>query len=114
MVSSGNKHAFSIKDIIASGDHINHSIFNYDELAYGLAKLQSINFITRQNDNFFTTDKFLNEFKDLLEASKNVIKLCDNFFKRLSTIDLDENQQNKIVLIEKSIYEKGCKEYLEN
>ncbi len=114
MVSSGNKHAFSIKDIIASGDHINHSIFNYDELANGLAKLESCGFITLHNENYLITDKFLNEFKDLLETNKNVIKLCDNMFKRLSLINLDENLMNRIALIEKSIYENGCKEYLEN
>lgn len=103
-----------MRDIIASGDYINHSIFNYDELAHGLAKLESIGLITQQNNNYLITDKFLNEFKDILEKNKNILKLCDNMFKRLSVITLDENQLYEVVIIDKSSYEKACKEYLEN
>jgi len=114
IISSDYKHVFSLRDIIASGDYINHSIFIYDELAHGLAKLESIGFITQQNYNYLITDKFLNEFNDMLEKYKNVLKLCDNMFKRLSVITLDENQLNEVVIIHKSAYEKACKEYLEN
>ena len=114
MLTSGEKHLFSVRDIIASGDYINHSIFNYDELAHGIAKLESIGFIKQQNDKFLTTDKFVNEFKNVLKNSKNILKLCDKMFEKLSLIELDENLLNKIILMEKSIYENGCKEYLEN
>lgn len=114
MISSGENYLYSIRDIIASGDYINRSIFNYDELAHGIAKLESIGFIKQQNDKIFTTDKFVNEFKNEIKNSNNILKLCDKMFEKLGLIELDENQLNKIILIEKSIYQEACKEYLEN
>ncbi len=114
MLTSGENHLFSVRDIVASGDYINRSIFYYDELAHGITKLESIAFIKQQNDKFITTDKFVNEFKNVLKSSKNILKLCDKMFEKLSLIELDENQLNKIILMEKSIYEEACKGYLEN
>ena len=114
MISTDNKYAFSLRDIIASGDYINHAVFNFDELAHGIAKLQALDYIKQKKEKFLLTDKFLNDFKEILLKHKNIIKLTDKIFEHLSTIEIKENQITKVKLIDKSSFESACKEYLEN
>jgi hypothetical protein len=52
----------SLKDVIATGDAINHAIFTYTELQTGLAKLLTAGYIEHEHDRFSLSPTFMEEY----------------------------------------------------
>lgn len=75
----------TLEKIVGQGDAINRTIFQYDELFYGLQKLLTIDFIKIENDKVYTT-KFFRQQKR---------KHC----KRTWTVPAQYDELNKLLLL---------------
>jgi hypothetical protein len=58
----------SLKDVIATGDAINHAIFTYTELQTGLAKLLAAGYIEHEYDRFRLSPTFVAEYVRLSKS----------------------------------------------
>ncbi len=52
----------SLRDVIATGDFINHAIFTYTELQTGLAKLLAAGYIEHEHDRFRLSPTFTEKY----------------------------------------------------
>ena len=115
-IISTDKSGTDLRGIISSGDYINHSIFNLDELKNGLEKLISIDYVRIEESRYFTTKTFNRDYKKLKTYPKAMLKAVDQLHELLKTKSIDESKLKPLSedIISESILKNAYNEYMKN
>ncbi|NMC56113.1 MAG: hypothetical protein GYA50_02680, partial [Eubacteriaceae bacterium] len=65
LYSKKQDNTFRWKSVISTGDFINHSIFNYEEINAGVEKLVLTGYLSINGSKIFVTDKATKLLKDI-------------------------------------------------
>ena len=87
------KRGSNLKEILGSGDMLNHAVFTLDELNYGMSKLVYNGFVKQANGRYYPTNKA----KDFLMKNEKENEGCIEKLFRLAPIFESEHA------------EQGCK-----
>jgi hypothetical protein len=101
----------SIKDIISTGDHYNHSIFTYEEINGGLLRLIQNGLAESSENKYKISSEGLN-FKSANQVKYNdsiseMINLCEVMSQTTMNVDVDYS----ISILSISDYNKAINKY---
>ena len=113
-IQSVDKKGTDLRGIISTGDYINHSIFNLDELKNGFEKLIAIDYVRIDDNRYFTTKTFTRDYKKLKTYPKAMLKAVDQLHKLLQTKEIDESKLEPLSddIISESILKNAYEEYM--
>ncbi len=113
-IHSDDKKGTDLRGIISTGDYINHSIFNLDELKNGLEKLIAIDYVHIDDNRYFTTKTFARDYKKLKTYPKAMLKAVDQLHELLKTKTIEDSKLKPLGdnIISESILKKTYEEYM--
>lgn len=102
-----NKRGYNLKSIIRSGDFFNHAIIERDELETSLNRLINNEYVYRENNKYFVTNKA----RDFYKVNKNskeghveeLMRISDVFIKQPFKEDVNASIQISIDEYEKAL-----------
>ena len=87
-VTGGNP--ADLSDVVAAGDHINHSIFTVDELEHAFSRLTAVGLAEIDGDVITLTADAIALCRGAVDPVRQVLKATDNVDQALRQIELEE------------------------
>ena len=115
-IISVDKKGTDLRGIISTGDYINHSIFNFEEIKAGLEKLISIDYVRIEQSRYLTTKTFAHDYKKLKTHPQGMLKAVDQLHELLKTKEIDDNKLKPLSedIISESILKTAYNEYMKS